>query len=101
MEKSLCLDCNMLIDPIPVEDKECGYTYYKCPRCGEDNVTDEYETCRVCHEYVDRLAAAELNGEYYCEKCVEKNAARAMRKIEAMPWEERAALNIKYDGVQI
>lgn len=26
MEKSLCLDCNMLIDPIPVEDKECGYT---------------------------------------------------------------------------
>lgn len=74
---------------------------YKCPRCGEDNVTSEYETCRVCHEYVDRLEAHELNNEYYCEKCVEKYAARAMRKIEAMPWEERAALNIKYDGVQI
>ena len=99
--KALCLDCGQLVDPIVIEDEECGYAYYQFPCCGKDDVTDEYEECRICHEYINRLEARELNDEYYCEKCVEKYAARAMRKIEAMPWEERAALNIKYEGDQI
>lgn len=97
----LCIDCGELVEQIFVTDKDCGYTYYKCPRCGGDNLTDDYEECGICGKYIDTSKAYELNGEYYCRECVNKYAAVVKQKIDAMPWEEKIAFNIKYDGLQI
>lgn len=95
--KMFCHHCQDLCDAEEVFD-ETGYSYLKCLECGGDDCS-EAVTCHICGRPVAREDATwHEDNNHYCQNCIDYHAKAGVSRLS---WQERVAINIKYDGEQI